>query len=275
MKSKIADYLNLGLNPVAIIWSNDKPDKAIQHKNGKFACAMHLVAQAAKGKTVALDGDTSGCFTAAPAFGFGKMEEKFLLDMDYYYAFLSCGMKDVGIDDWMKELINVAAKLGLAPQDALHMLLEGEGYKKSREVVKEYVDSLPDIQINEKYVVIKPLKEVDLEKETPVQVVFFVNPNQLSALIELVNFRTGKSDMVKIGGGSGCQDIGLLGYQESREENPRAILGFTDLYARNKLKRIVGKDKFTLTVPMKLFITMEEDADESLLVRDTWKKLSA
>jgi len=155
------------------------------------------------------------------------------------------------------------------------MLLEGEGYKKSREVVKEYVDSLPDIQINEKYVVIKPLKEVDLEKETPVQVVFFVNPNQLSALIELVNFRTGKSDMVKIGGGSGCQDIGLLGYQESREENPRAILGFTDLYARNKLKRIVGKDKFTLTVPMKLFITMEEDADESLLVRDTWKKLSA
>jgi uncharacterized protein (DUF169 family) len=67
MKSKIENYLNLDLNPVAIIWSNDKPEKALQYKEGKFGCAMHLVAQAAKGKTAVLDGYTSGCFTAAAA----------------------------------------------------------------------------------------------------------------------------------------------------------------------------------------------------------------
>jgi uncharacterized protein (DUF169 family) len=274
IKSKVENYLNLDLNPVAIIWSNDKPEKALQFKEGKFACAMHLVAQAAKGKTVVLDADTSGCFTAAAAFGFGKIEDRFLLDMDYYYSFLSCGMKDRGIDDGLKELINAAAEQGLAPQNALHTLLEGEGFKKSRELVKEYVDSLPDIQVNEKYVVMKPLKEVDLEKETPVQVVFFVNPNQLSALIKLANFSSGNSDMVKIGGGSACQDIGLYAYQESREDNPKAILGFTDVYARNNLKRTIGPDKLTFTIPMKLFMSMEEDADESLFIRDTWKKLS-
>jgi len=120
----------------------------------------------------------------------------------------------------------------------------------------------------------KPLKEVDQEKETPVQVVFFVNPNQLSALIKLANFTTGISDMVKITNGSACQDIGLYAYQESREDNPKAILGFVDVYARNNLKGSIGMDKLTFTVPMKLFMTMEEDADESLLVRDTWKKLS-
>jgi uncharacterized protein (DUF169 family) len=274
MKSKIENYLNLDLNPVAIIWSNDKPEKALQFKEGKFGCAMHLVAQAAKGKTAVLDADTSGCFTAASAFGFGKFEDKWRLDMDYYYAFLSCGMKDIGIDDKLKELITAAAKRGSAPQDALHNMLEGEGYKKNRELVKKHVDSWPVVQIKEKYVVMKPLKEVDYEKETPVQIIFFANPNQLSALITLANFSTGRSDMVKVGGGSGCQDVGLFAYQESKEKTPRAIIGFKDIYARNNLKRTIGTDKLTLTVPMKLFMTMEEDADESLLVRDTWKKLS-
>jgi uncharacterized protein (DUF169 family) len=274
MKSKIESYLKLDLNPVAIIWSNDKPEKALQYRKGKFACAMHLVAQAAKGKTAVLDADTSGCPTAASAFGFGKFEDKWLLGMDYYYAFLSCGMKDAGIDDKLKELITAAAKRGEAPQDYLHNLLEGEGYKKSREIVKEHVDSWPVVQIKEKYVVMKPLKKVDPEKETPVQVVFFVNPNQLSALVKLANFRTGISDMVKVTSGSACQDVGLYAYQESREDNPKAILGFNDVYARNNLRRTIGTDKLTLTIPMKLFMTMEEDADESLLVRDTWKKLS-
>jgi len=274
MKSKIENYLKLDLNPVAIIWSNDKPVNALQFKEGKYACAMHLVAHAAKGKTAVLDAHTSGCVTAASAFGFGRFEDKWPMDMDYYYAFLSCGMKDRGIDDKLKELITAAAKRGSAPRDMLHLLLEGEGYKRSRELVKDHVDSWPVVQIEEKYVVMKPLEEVDYEKETPIQIVFFADPNQVSALTKLANFSTGISDMVRIGGGSACQDVGLFAYQESQEDNPRAILGFSDVFARNNLKRTIGTDKLTFTVPMKLFATMEEDADESLLVRDTWKKLT-
>lgn len=158
MKSKIENYLDLELNPVAIIWSNDKPEKALQLKPGKYACAMYLVAQAAKGKIAVLDAGTTGCVTAASAFGFGKFEDKWPLAMDYYYAF--------------------------------------------------------------------------------------------------------------------CQDVGLFAYQESQEKTPRAIIGLKDIFARNNLKRTIGQDKMTFTIPMKLFMAMEEDADESLLVRDTWKKLS-
>ena len=274
MKSKIEQYLNLDLHPVAIIWSDDKPEKALQLKEGKYACAMHLVARAAKGKTAALDAATCGCATAASAFGFGRFEDKWLLGMDYYYAFLSCGMKDKGIDDEMKELLTAASKQGLAPQNFLHFLLEGEGYKKSRELVKKHVDSWPIVQIKEKYVVMKPLKEVDEKNETPVQIIFFTNPNQLSALITLANCSTGKSDMVKVGGGSACQDVGLFAYQESQEASPRAIIGFKDIFARNNLKNSIGTDKMTFTVPKKLFMTMEADVDHSLLVRHTWKELS-
>ena len=275
MESKIESYLNLELNPVAVIWSNDKPGKALQFKQGKYACAMRLVAAAAKGRTAVLDANTSGCVTAASAFGFGGFEDKWLLGMDYYYGFLSCGMKDKGIDEDLKELINAAAKQGAAPQNMVHLLLEGEGYKKTRELVKEHVESWPVFQIEEKYVVLKPLEDVDSDRETPVQIIFFANPNQLSALITLASCSTGRSDMVKVGGGSACQDVGLFAYQESRERNPRAILGFKDIFARNNLKRTIGQDKMTLTVPIKLFMTMEQDADDSLLARDTWKELSS
>ena len=164
MKSKIENYLNLDLNPVAIIWSNNKPEKALQLKQGKYACAMHLVAQVAKGKTAVIDENTYGCVTAASAFGFGKFEDRWPLDMEYYYAFLSCGMKEKGIDHEMKELITAASKQGSAPQNMLHLLLEGEGYKKTMELVKEHVDSWPVIKIKETYVVMKPLKDVDLKK---------------------------------------------------------------------------------------------------------------
>ncbi len=276
MQSKIENYLKMDLNPVAILWSNNKPDKARQYKPGKFGCSMHLAVQAAKGKTAVLDADTYGCcVTAAAAFGFGKIQDHWQMDMDFYYAFLSCGLKDGEIDDGLKELINAASKQGSAPRDFLHTLLEGEGYKKSRETVKDYIDSLPDIQINEKYVVMKPLKEVDPGKEIPVQVVFFVNPHQLSTLVKLANFTTGKSDRVKIKGGSACQDIGIYAYQESREDNPRAILGLMDVYARNSLKHTLESDILSLTIPMKLFLTMEENADESLLSKATWKELSS
>jgi uncharacterized protein (DUF169 family) len=274
MKSKIASYLNLELNPVAIIWSNEKPEGALQFKQGKYSCAMRLVAAAAKGRTAVLDASTSGCVTAAAAFGFGKFEDKWPLGMDLYYGFLSCGMKDKGIADDMKELINAASKQGSAPQNMVDFLMEGEGYKKTRELVKEHVDSWPVFQIEEKYVILKPLKDVDIEHETPVQIIFFANPNQLSALIILASCSTGRTDRVKVGGGSACQDVSLFAYQEAQEENPRAVLGFKDIFARNNLKKTVGTDKMTLTVPMKLFWKMEEDADNSLLVRHTWRELS-
>ena len=152
--------------------------------------------------------------------------------------------------------------------------MEGEGYKKTGALVKEHVDSWPVFQIEEKYVVLKPLKEVDAEHETPIQIIFFANPNQLSALITLANCSTGKSDMVKVGGGSACQDVALFAYQEAQSENPRAILGFKDVFARNNLKKTVGTDKMTFTVPLKLFRKMEGDVDDSLLVRDTWRELA-
>ncbi len=40
MESKIARSLNLKYHPVAILWSDDRPEKAMGFKQGKWGCVM-------------------------------------------------------------------------------------------------------------------------------------------------------------------------------------------------------------------------------------------
>lgn len=72
MRSKLHALLKLEYQPIAVIRTNEKPEKALQFKNRKFGCIMHLAAQAAKGKTAVFDTGSYGCITAAHALGFGK-----------------------------------------------------------------------------------------------------------------------------------------------------------------------------------------------------------
>lgn len=55
MESKIAKALRLKYQPVAILWSNKKPNDALQFREGKQGCVMWMFARAAKGKTAVFD----------------------------------------------------------------------------------------------------------------------------------------------------------------------------------------------------------------------------
>jgi len=55
MESKIVSELNLKFHPVAIIWSDEKPENALQFKPRKWGCVMSLFAHAAKGHTAVFD----------------------------------------------------------------------------------------------------------------------------------------------------------------------------------------------------------------------------
>jgi hypothetical protein len=50
MQSQIAQALGLRHHPVALLWADEKPDGAIQFKEGKWGCIMWLVAHAARGE---------------------------------------------------------------------------------------------------------------------------------------------------------------------------------------------------------------------------------
>jgi len=268
MESKIAQALNLKYQPVAILWTDDRPEKAMSFKQGRWGCVMWMLASAAKGRTAVFDKDTYGCWGGGVGLGFGNQYLHFPGGLECFYYFLSTGNDNWEIGRAMAE------KLGsLVGKEFLEDFCHGEGYMKSPELVKRFIDALPIMEVPKKYVVFKPLTDIDPDKEQPQVIVFLVNPDQLSGLVVLANYGRGDNENVIIPFAAGCQQIGILPYREARSERPRAVVGLTDLSARNNLKRQLERNVFTFSVPWQMFKEMEENVYGSFLEKQTWRSL--
>ncbi len=90
-------------------------------------------------------------------------------------------------------MVERAKRLG--NKEMVEYFLKGEGYKKSPNMVGKYLENLPTMDVPSKYVVFKPLRDL-AEGEEPVVISFVANPDQLSALITLVNYDKEKNDNV-------------------------------------------------------------------------------
>ncbi len=152
--------------------------------------------------------------------------------------------------------------------------LHGERYIKSPELVDKFLEALPMTDIPETYVVFKPLADVDPRKEKPQSVIFFANPDQLSALIVLANFGRGDNENVIIPYAAGCQTIGIYPYREAQSAKPRAVVGLTDLSARVYVRKQLGDPHLmTFAAPFALFEEMEQNVPGSFLERHAWQSL--
>lgn len=267
MDSRIVKSLKMELNPVAIIWSDKKPENALQFKEGKWGCVMWMFASAAKGKVAVFDRNTYGCWGGGVGLGFGNKYLDFPGGLECFSYFLSNGNKE-----WDKGK-NVAEQIkSYITKEFYDDFLEGERYLKSPERVMKFVEQLPMMEIPAKYVIFKPLKDVNPDEE-PVVIVFPVNPHQLSALVVLANYEREGFENVIIPWGAGCQTIGIYAYRETASEKPRAVVGLTDLSARKAIKKQLGDYIFTFTVPFKMFLQMEENIEGSFLERHVWLSL--
>jgi hypothetical protein len=152
--------------------------------------------------------------------------------------------------------------------------LHGERYKRSPELVRQWHDALPFSDSQPPYVSFRPLDDVKPEEgDVPDVVSFVVNADQLSCLVVLANYATPRSDRVTIPFGSGCQSVGLLAFAEAASAYPRAVVGLTDLSARKAVRRSLGPDSLTFTMPWKLFLEMEENAAGSFFDRQVFREL--
>jgi uncharacterized protein (DUF169 family) len=246
MKSRIAESIKLGGHPVAVILSDNKPVDGIQFRENIWGCvASMLSASASKGKTAFFDRKTYGCVGGGVGLGFGNTYEGFPIE-----HLLSNGQKE-SVDGTRRT----------------RKLAEGEHYIKTPELAKKFVDCLPMRDVKEEFVIFKPLELVE-EEEKPESVVFFVNPDQLSALVVLSNYGRESRDNVIAPWCAACQSI-LFSYKEGEKEVPRAIIGFFDLAARKH----VGKNILSFTIPYKMFLEMEGEVDGSFLDLEEWKEL--
>ena len=268
MKSVIAEMLGMKFSPVAITRTDVRPPKALQFKEGRRACAMYLFACAAQGRTAVADRATCGCFGGMTGLGFGTGYENFPAGEGGFCGFLSSG------NGHTAQGRAIGEKLAARSPEFAHHYLEGERYKRGPDLVREWLGDLPMTFDAPAYVSFRPLADVDVESgDTPDVVVFSVNAEQLSALVVLANYGTSRSDRVIIPFGSGCQLVGILPFAEGASPTPRAVVGLTDLSAREKTLRSLGRDQLTFAMPWKLFLAMEADAPGSFLSMPTFLRL--
>jgi uncharacterized protein (DUF169 family) len=267
MESKIAAAIHLELEPVALVWADEKPEGAMEFAPGKWGCVLFLLAAAAAGKTAVASRRTFGCFGGGVGLGFGAQHENFPGGEECFCRFLSSG--NAGIEPGQSIGQRMAASGAVMAED----FLWGERYLKNPEVVKQFIASLPIVDIPAQYVVMKPLREVDLSRDDVRSITFLVNPDQLSALVILANYEGGQEENVIIPFAAGCQSIGICTFRENQRDRPRAVVGMVDLSARKNLRRQLGKDVMSLSVTAGRFQRMEGNVAGSFLERETWKSL--
>lgn len=229
MKSMIAERLKLKYSPVAIVFSEQKPEGAIEFTEGKWGCTISMLVAASKGRKAALSQKNFGCLGGGVALGFSKAES------------------------------------GLG-----HILADAQGLKKTAELGESLMESIPFFENPNSFVVFLPLEEAELLNEEPKIIVFFANPDQLTALTNLANYERPGSDNVRIPSAGGCQSICTFPLYEADQERPKATIGLLDITAR----KLVDANLLTFSVPYGMFREMEGNIQGSFLDKEEWNKLA-
>lgn len=144
--------------------------------------------------------------------------------------------------------------------------MEGERYKKSPELVKEYERRTPGFAAPARNIVFKRWDKIG-EEDDPAVVIFFALPDVLSGLFTLANFDEAGLDGVHCPFCAGCGAIVGHPYLEKDAPRPRAVLGMFDVSARP----FVPGPSLSFAVPMKKFAAMVADMEESFLTTKSWK----
>jgi hypothetical protein len=269
VKSAIANAVDLETHPVALIWAETPPAKAIRFKAGRWGCVVNVfAAAAAKGRTGVFDRDTFGCWGGGVGLGFGDQYQSFPGGVDGFCRFLSNG------NEQSEEGRAVAEHMRSTGQTrSIDDFLHGERYLKHPDSTRRFLEVLPMRDIPARFVVVKPLEETDPDRDDIKSVTMFVDPDRLSALVILANYTNPAPDSVIIPWGAGCQVMGIFAYRELERERPRGLVGMTDISARKNVRSILGQHVMSFTAPWPLFQEMEANVDGSFLQRNTWRVL--
>lgn len=242
MESALARAIALGSSPIAVILTDEKPEGAMQFKEGVRGCVGASIVAVAGGTTAVFDRRTYGCPGGGVGLGFGDC-----------YA-----QRDFPIE----KLLSSGD-----PQATRAPLAEGERFFRDPETVREWLAHVPMIDVPTEYVVMKPLDEVTAADQ-PELVTFLVNGDQLSALIVMSGFARGGAEPPIAPFAGACQSV-LYGYAEARRGAPRGVIGFFDIAQRKRVTR----EQLSYTVPWALFLEMEASVPESFLELGAWREL--
>jgi uncharacterized protein (DUF169 family) len=268
MKSRIAHAVGLEFEPVAVVFADQKPERAKEIKPGRFGCVMFLLASAAKGKVTAASRQTYGCPGGGVGLGFGNRYVDFPGGEEAFHYFLS-----QGTESWEEGKPITEQVVPHLSGEFKENYVAGERYRKTPELVADFIECLPITDIPSEYVVFKPLVELDPDSEKAEVIVFLADADQLSALHVLANYNRPGLENVFFPFAAGCQTTVLYPLHEAKSDNPRAVVGLSDISARISVKRMLKADRLSFSVPWTMFEEMEAEVPGSFLERPNWQEL--
>jgi len=218
--------------PITFWYTDDEgtADRAEPAKGHR--CFLADLARTRKGESLRFDVAALGCSGGKRYLGFSK---DVLPDFEH---FLSCGIPGI---------------------------LEGERYKKSPELVKEYETRSPSFTAPARHIVFKRWDKLG-EADAPQVAVFFAPPDVLSGLFTLSGFDEADLNAVYCPFCAGCGSIVQYPFLEKDASRPRAVLGMFDVSARP----FVPGSTLSFAVPMNKFGSMIDNMDESFLITKSW-----
>jgi uncharacterized protein (DUF169 family) len=229
-------YFNDAPLPITFYYT-DEEGRAGKAKGGSMPrCVIGALVKVREGQPLAFDVNTVGCPGGKRYLGFA---ENLMPEFEY---FLSCGIPGK---------------------------LEGERYKKSPEMVREYMKKhAPAMKAPGKFIVFKRWDMLE-KTDDPAVVIFYAEPDVLSGLFTLASFDEAEQNMVIAPFGSGCASIVQYPFMEVKSQQPRAVIGMFDVSARP----FVPDNVLTFSAPMSKFARMVDNMEESFLITPSWAKL--
>jgi hypothetical protein len=198
-------------------------------------CLIGQLVNVFRGEDLAFADDTIGCPGGKRYLGFSQSL------MPNFEHFLSCGIPGQ---------------------------MEGERYKKSPEIVREFLQNAPVMTAPAKYAVFKRWDQLAVE-DIPEVVIFFAPPDVLSGLFTLSGFDERDRNSVIAPFEAGCASIAQYPWLEGKTAEPHAVLGMFDVSARPS----VPEQVLSFAVPSSKFKRMIDNMDESFLITESWAKV--
>jgi uncharacterized protein (DUF169 family) len=221
--------------PITFYYTDSEDSAEAARIPAGHQCLMGPLAKVRAGKSVRFDAESIGCGGGKRYLGF---TEEIMPNFEF---FLSCG---------------VPGKL------------EGERYKKSPELVREFLARAPQFIAPAKSIVFKRWDALEASDD-PEVAIFFARPDVLSGLFTLANFDECEPNGVIAPFAAGCGTIVQYPYLEKASDRPRAVLGMFDVSSRP----FVPGDVLSFAVPMNKLARMVENMEESFLITSSWGKV--
>jgi len=221
--------------PIAFFYTDEPAGLVPLKPPSNWRCVMADLARVRKRQALCLNADSFGCPGGKRYCGFSQ---ELMPGFEY---FLSCGIPGK---------------------------MEGERYKKSPELVRQYLQDRPAFRAPADYLVFKRWGKLDAADE-PAVVIFFASPDVLAGLFTLANFDSLDPHAVIAPFCSGCGAIIDAPYHEIESADPKAVLGMFDVSARP----YVAADVLSFAIAMNTFTSMVSNAEESFLITESWKKV--